>query len=61
MKRTKQQQFSRPKTDEQYNAERAEYRKRVDDILDKIAKSGYNSLTKKEKEFLFQTSNRKNW
>lgn len=28
--------------------------KRVDDILDKISKSGYDSLTKEEKEFLFK-------
>ena len=32
--------------------------KRVDEILDKIAKSGYNSLTKEEKEFLFKYSNK---
>ena len=51
----------RPKTDEQYNAERTEYRKRVDTILDKIAQSGYNSLSKEEKDFLFDTSNKKNW
>jgi vacuolar-type H+-ATPase catalytic subunit A/Vma1 len=29
---------------------------RLDDILDKIAKSGYESLTKEEKEFLFHVS-----
>jgi membrane associated rhomboid family serine protease len=28
--------------------------KKVDDILDKISKSGYDSLTKEEKEFLFK-------
>ena len=28
--------------------------KRVDDILDKISKSGYDSLSKDEKEFLFK-------
>jgi membrane associated rhomboid family serine protease len=32
--------------------------KRVDAILDKIAKSGYNSLTKEEKDFLFKFSNK---
>mgnify|MGYP003457813692 CR=1 FL=1 len=26
----------------------------IDDILDKISKSGYDSLTKEEKEFLFK-------
>ena len=28
--------------------------KRIDVILDKISKSGYDSLTKEEKEFLFK-------
>jgi len=51
----------RPKTDEQYNAEMAEYRKQVDTVLDKVAKSGYSSLSKEEKEFLFNTSKKKNW
>jgi hypothetical protein len=27
-------------------------RKRIDEILDKISKSGYDSLTRDEKEFL---------
>lgn len=30
----------------------------IDRILDKISKSGYNSLTKKEKELLFKASNK---
>ena len=30
----------------------------IDIILDKISKSGYESLTKKEKEFLFKNSNK---
>jgi len=33
--------------------------KHMDEILDKIAQSGYNSLTKAEKEFLFKISNEK--
>jgi len=32
--------------------------KRLDSILDKIAKSGYNSLSKEEKDFLFKFSNK---
>lgn len=32
--------------------------KRLDEILDKINKSGYNSLSKEEKEFLFKFSNK---
>ena len=31
--------------------------KKVDDILDKIGKSGYDSLTKAEKDFLFKAGN----
>jgi len=33
--------------------------KKIDAILDKISKSGYDSLTKKEKEFLFQAGKTK--
>ncbi len=29
-------------------------KKQIDEILDKISKSGYDTLTKKEKEFLFK-------
>ena len=45
---------SRPLTDEEYNHRRAQDQKRVDAILDKISKSGYENLTKEEKEFLFK-------
>ena len=34
-------------------------KKKIDPILDKIIKSGYDSLTKKEKEFLFQAGKTK--
>jgi membrane associated rhomboid family serine protease len=61
IKRAKPPKTERPKTDDQYNAERAAYRKKVDSILDKIAKSGYQNLSAEEKEFLFKTSNKKNW
>jgi hypothetical protein len=37
----------------------ADKQKRMDEILDKIAQSGYDSLTKAEKEFLFTISNEK--
>lgn len=33
--------------------------KHIDDILDKISKSGYDSLTKEEKDFLFKAGNNK--
>lgn len=42
----------RPKTDEEFNNERAEREKRLNDILDKINRSGYDSLSSKEKSFL---------
>ncbi|MCK9617473.1 MAG: rhomboid family intramembrane serine protease [Lentimicrobiaceae bacterium] len=50
---------TRPVTDEEYNARRAANQKKMDKVLDKISKSGYNSLTTEEKEFLFWSSNGK--
>ncbi len=50
---------SRPVTDEEYNFEKAKKQDEIDKILEKISKSGYSSLTKKEKEFLFKISNNK--
>ncbi len=44
--------------DQEYNRSKVEYQKEIDRILDKIAKSGYESLTKNEKETLFKMSNR---
>lgn len=46
------------KTDEEYNMEAKTRQEQIDRILDKISKSGYESLTKKEKDFLFNQSNR---
>ncbi|MEJ6582716.1 MAG: rhomboid family intramembrane serine protease [Crocinitomicaceae bacterium] len=46
----------RPKSDEQFVSEAKERQDTIDKILDKISKSGYESLTKKEKEFLFNQS-----
>ncbi|MDE0772485.1 MAG: rhomboid family intramembrane serine protease [Salibacteraceae bacterium] len=37
----------------------AEHQQKIDGILDKIGKSGYDSLTETEKEFLFKASGRK--
>ena len=45
-----------PRDDGDYNRQRAEKERNVDAILDKIAKSGYESLTDEEKEFLFKNS-----
>ena len=44
------------KTDEEYNLEAKERQAKIDAILDKISKSGYESLTKSEKDFLFRQS-----
>ncbi len=46
----------RPLTDEQFNETRKARQDAVDRILDKIAKSGYDSLSKEEKETLFRAS-----
>jgi hypothetical protein len=48
----------RPLRDEEYNDIKAERQKRIDEILDKISRSGYDSLTREEKELLFQQTNR---
>ncbi len=45
----------KPLTDEEYNKQKVEKQKKIDEILDKISKYGYDSLTKKEKELLFKT------
>ncbi len=49
-----------PKTDYEYNKQKAEKQKVIDNILEKISKSGYESLTKEEKEILFKMSSRNN-
>jgi membrane associated rhomboid family serine protease len=46
-----------PKSDYQYNAQKKKNQDQLDAILDKISKSGYDSLTKEEKNFLFKQSN----
>lgn len=47
---------SRPLSDEEFNYNKVKKQKQIDTILDKISKSGYDSLTKQEKEFLFNSS-----
>ena len=44
----------RAQTDEEFNAERKARQERIDRILDKISKVGYDQLTKDEKDFLFR-------
>lgn len=43
-------------SDTDWNAGRKAKQERVDAILDKISRSGYDSLTKEEKDFLFRAS-----
>lgn len=45
-----------PRSDEDYNFQKRQKERDIDAILDKVAKSGYESLTKEEKEFLFKNS-----
>lgn len=47
---------SRQRSDWNYNKERRDEDRRTDEILDKISKGGYDSLTEEEKEFLFKQS-----
>lgn len=51
--------YKRPKTDMEFNAQKAKERAELDRILDKVSKSGYESLTKQEKEILFKMSNKR--
>lgn len=54
MKVSRNDKFSKPKTDWDYNSQKASKQSETDRILDKISKKGYESLTKKEKDFLFK-------
>lgn len=46
----------RPLSDEEYNARKTAEKKRIDEILDKISARGYEALSKEEKDFLFNYS-----
>lgn len=46
--------YKRTGNDFEYNAVKKEKQKTIDEILDKISKSGYNSLSKEEKDTLFK-------
>jgi membrane associated rhomboid family serine protease len=46
----------RMKSDEEYNYDAHKKQQKIDQILDKISKSGYESLTHQEKDFLFNQS-----
>ncbi len=51
--------YKRPVTDYDYNKIKAERQERINIILDKISKGGYDSLTREEKDFLFRESQKK--
>jgi membrane associated rhomboid family serine protease len=46
--------YKKSTNDELYNTDKLAKEKRINEILDKISKSGYDSLSKDEKEFLFK-------
>ncbi|MBO4282203.1 MAG: rhomboid family intramembrane serine protease [Bacteroidales bacterium] len=48
----------RAKTDDEFSAEQAAERRKMDEILEKISRSGYEHLTKEEKDFLFRSSHK---
>lgn len=50
----------KPMTDMEWNEMKNKKQERIDDILDKVSKTGYNSLTKEEKEILFGAGKQNN-
>jgi len=48
--------YKKSESDHDFNRRRKDEQAAIDRILDKIAKSGYDSLTKEEKEILFRQS-----
>jgi membrane associated rhomboid family serine protease len=52
--------YKKTVSDYDYNKMKAEHQARINAILDKIAKGGYDSLTKEEKDLLFKESQKKN-
>jgi len=53
MKPSRDSKFSKPKTDWDYNSEKKQNEEELNRILEKIKEKGYNSLSAREKEFLF--------
>lgn len=49
----------KPLSDEEFNKNKVAKQKRMDAILDKISRSGYDSLSREEKELLFSNSKKK--
>lgn len=44
-----------PRDDYEFNAQKVKKQEKIDKILDKISRSGYESLSKEEKDFLFNS------
>lgn len=57
--KTKHDAYDERKSDWDYNAHKQREQEEIDKILDKIRKSGYDSLTTEEKQKLFDSSNRR--
>lgn len=55
-KHKKSKKVNTRKSDDIFRSEKAEKQKHINSILEKISKSGYESLTKEEKELLFKES-----
>jgi len=53
--RKEQPLSGRPLSDEEYNRQRLARQQRMDEILDKISRHGYERLTSEEKDFLFRS------
>lgn len=54
-KKTQTKRAQPPRDDYEFNSQKVEKQKRIDTILDKISRSGYDSLSKEEKDFLFKS------
>jgi membrane associated rhomboid family serine protease len=52
--------YKKPATEYEYNKLKVDHQARINTILDKISKGGYDSLTKEEKETLFKESQKHN-
>lgn len=52
--------YKKPADDYDYTKRKADHQNRINAILDKISKGGYESLTKEEKDLLFRESQKKN-
>lgn len=52
--------YKKRATDYEYNKARIDHQEKINKILDKISKGGYDSLTKEEKDLLFRESQKSN-